>query len=252
MPTAFLTSLHSFAPSVIAASLHGLGFKVCGTVSGAEAILPGSVREADHAQVSNLLSASSVVIVSLNDPSPDSLKCPDSVLSIMKFLKPSVPTKLIVVSNIGTWGNTVSSRSNPVDSSSYSYRAPAPRFANHKRLEDFALSLSTVPNLSVSVITPGVLYGMGEDSFYPLFRDAFLHQSQPVQVPSLSTSKGKNALPTTHVLDLTAAVISVATSLKSPLPPYALLVDKSTSTLEEITQSVSGNLNGTKEICVAR
>jgi len=115
------------------------------------------------------------------------------------------------------------------------------------------MSLSTVsPNLEVTLVCPGVLYGCGEEHFYMTFRDAWQHQTTAVLVPALSASNGSNTLPTTHVQDLAATVTSIVTSISSPVPPYTLLADTPSTTLSNITQSISDNINGTKAIRVMK
>ena len=106
------------------------------------------------------------------------------------------------------------------------------------------------PGLQVNVICPGVLYGMGEEDMYMTFRDAWQYQNTPVLVPSLTPDGGRNTVPTCHVKDLANAVKAVAETDSGRLPPYVLLVDEEMHTLEEITRSISENLNRTRSVRV--
>ena len=83
--------------------------------------------------------------------------------------------------------------------------------------------------------------------FYMTFRDAWQYQTTPVLIPALTSSNGSNTLPTTHVLDLCAAILAISKSMSSPAPAYTLLTDEPNTTLAEITKGVAENLNGTKE-----
>lgn len=56
------------------------------------------------------------------------------------------------------------------------------------------------------MICPGIIYGCGEDSFYELFKAAWLQN--PIQLPYLKD--GKNKLPTIHLIDLVRFVIKIA------------------------------------------
>ena len=141
-----------------------------------------------------------------------------------------------MLSSIGTWSHTASSASSPLTCSQYPSRVPSPYHQEHKRLEDYALSLRS-PGLQVNVLCPGVLYGQGEEDMYMTFRDAWQYQNTPVLVPSLTEGGGKNTLPTCHVKDLGNAVKAVAETDSSLLDPYILLVDEERCTLEEIVRS---------------
>jgi adenylate kinase len=62
--------------------------------------------------------------------------------------------------------------------------------------------------VKVFVVCPGIIYGCGEDTFYPLFKAAWLQD--PVNLPYLG--EGSNKLPTIHLKDLVRFVVKVAES----------------------------------------
>jgi len=191
-----------------------------------------------------MLKEADVVVLSLEQEG-----LADEILSVMKFMSAGAPKKLIVVSSIGTWSHTASSAASPLTCSQYPSRVPSPYHQEHKRLEDYALSLRS-PGLQVNVLCPGVLYGMGEEDMYMTFRDAWQYQNTPVLIPSLTEGGGKNTVPTCHVKDLGNAVKAVAETDSSQLDSYILLVDEERCTLEEIVRSISENLNRTKSVRV--
>jgi len=84
------------------------GFDVTGSVSTASDLttFPGSILDSDVSSISSAISSSSAVVVNLQGTDPAVLDVADSVLSMMKFLSPKSPMKLVVISSIGTWGNT--------------------------------------------------------------------------------------------------------------------------------------------------
>jgi adenylate kinase len=58
----------------------------------------------------------------------------------------------------------------------------------------------------VFIICPGIIYGCGEDTFYQLFKSAWLQD--PIKLPYLA--EGTNKIPTIHLKDLVRLVIKVA------------------------------------------
>lgn len=59
--------------------------------------------------------------------------------------------------------------------SDYHLRVPATRFQHLKTLETLAMSsVNTQPKLKVHVVCSGIRYGNGEETFFELFRQAWL------------------------------------------------------------------------------
>ncbi|GMH65698.1 hypothetical protein TL16_g04266 [Triparma laevis f. inornata] len=240
----FTSNLNSYSSTIITSLLSNNGYTISGINTGGDPPFPcQSISPTDKKTRSQLIQSASVIILIL-DSTTTSIE--DDILSALKFTTFKKPTNLIVISTLGTWGNTLSSESNPISCTSYTERIPLKKYTENKRLEDFALSLSN-QNLQTNILTPGILYGLGESSFFMTFKDAWLHQNVPVLVPSVVSGEGGNRLPTCGVRELAGAVLSICETESSGLDKMFLLCDETQSTLSEITKKISENLNGTSQ-----
>ncbi|GMH65973.1 hypothetical protein TrST_g8008 [Triparma strigata] len=250
MPTCFSSNLTAYSSTIITSLLSKNNYTITGVAPSPTLPPPPftsqSVPPSDRKTRSHLLSSADCILLILDDLSSD-LSVEDDILSTLKFTPLTSPKNLIVISSISTWANTLTSPSNPLTSSSYLTRLPLLSSLPLKRLEDISLTLSS-PLLSVNVLCPGILYGHGEDNLYYSFRDAWLHQKIPLLVPTLTDNKGVNLLPTFSVTDLSNVVLTILKTDSKSLEPVMLLVDPMQSSLSEIIECISENLNATKEV----
>jgi adenylate kinase len=82
-----------------------------------------------------------------------------------------------------------------------------------------------------------VLYGNGEDTFHPHFREAWMCESAGVPL----IGDGKNLIPTVHVRDLCSAV-SAAVSAPPAERQYVVVVDKATSSQADIVGAIASGI----------
>lgn len=123
----------------------------------------------------------------------------------------------------------------PFEESDIEKRIPSPKYQSLKTLENAALAaMKTKDNLKVYVLCAGVIYGQGEESFYPHFKQAWLQK-----IPSLPIiGTGDNIIPTIHVKDLSNMVKRIAQV--KPMQHYCFAIDKALNqTQKEIVESIS-------------
>ena len=84
-------------------------------------------------------------------------------------------------------------------------RVPTKEYEYIKAIQDKVLSIKR-ENVKVFIVCPGVIYGCGEDTFYQIFKSAWLQN--PTKLPFLK--EGNNKVPTIHIQDLARFVIKVA------------------------------------------
>ena len=102
----------------------------------------------------------------------------------------------------------------------YADRKPLEKYSYIKEIEDKVLSIKK-ENVKIFVICPGMIYGCGEDTLYPLFRAAWLQE--PAELPFLGD--GSNPVPIIHMKDLVKLVIKVSENPPEN-PPYLLAFDE--------------------------
>lgn len=102
-------------------------------------------------------------------------------------------------------------------------------------IETLALSASnTNPMLKTYIVSPGFIYGCGEDTFYDYFKMAFLEN--PEKMPIIGD--GKNSVPTIHILDLVTLIKRIIE--RKPMQKYILAADRTKNTsLKSIITSIS-------------
>jgi adenylate kinase len=123
----------------------------------------------------------------------------------------------------------------PFEESDIEKRIPSPKYQSLKTLENAALAaMKTKENLKVYVLCAGVVYGQGEDAFYPHFKQAWLQKL--LSLPIIGT--GDNVIPTIHVKDLSNMVKRIAEV--KPLHHYCFAIDRALNqTQREIVESIS-------------
>ena len=100
----------------------------------------------------------------------------------------------------------------------YIKRVPSEKFYHNKMIETLALS-NTNPMLKTYIICSGFIYGCGEDLFYDYFKMSWLET--PRKLPIIG--KGKNTIPTIHIIDLVSLIKRVIEN--KPKNKYIFAID---------------------------
>lgn len=94
---------------------------------------------------------------------------------------------------------------------------------------------------------PGIIYGCGENTFYPLFKAAWLQE--PLQLPYLE--QGDNQIPTIHLKDLVKFVIKLAENPPEEGSPYLLAFDLTADkTQKSLISSISKGIGSGEVVSV--
>eukprot|EP00449_Zooxanthella_nutricula_P009608 CAMPEP_0198499104 /NCGR_PEP_ID=MMETSP1462-20131121/7411_1 /TAXON_ID=1333877 /ORGANISM="Brandtodinium nutriculum, Strain RCC3387" /LENGTH=226 /DNA_ID=CAMNT_0044228061 /DNA_START=17 /DNA_END=693 /DNA_ORIENTATION=- len=162
------------------------------------------------------LQSCKVIVMDLFSSTLEDLHFAIKALKVDPTASPPKPTgdfenevTFILVSSAMVWSHTtVDPDIGSVRESDFPARAPAPgsKYERWKEMEDLMMSCfnregSTVKGL---VVAGGVLYGEGEDTLGPLFKDAWCGVQEHAIL-----GNGKNRIPTVHVRDLARLVRQV-------------------------------------------
>lgn len=160
--------------------------------------------------------------------------------------------RFIALSSVLTW-----SRNPPLAKSEdgsvghreddFKTRKPAPAYAELKTSETQVLTARRSDELETCVVASGLQYGGAQSALRMLFRDAWMHPTHPLLVPSTTggVSGGLNLLPMIGVYDLALVLARLASTAGpggSPLPKrYIVAVDHASrsTTLRDICVGVS-------------
>jgi adenylate kinase len=146
----------------------------------------------------------------------------------------------VLISSVMTWSGTEgagSGENGAFTEGDYEKRVPAAKFEQMKAMEDLVMSSFNKEGSMVRafVLSAGILYGQGEDTFNKCFEEAFLCKQQHKII-----APGTNIIPTVHVTDVARLVkqITFFADLTPAEKPYLLAVDKSKLTQAEIVQGI--------------
>ena len=147
---------------------------------------------------------------------------------VLKCLQTSQKKKVIVFSSIFGW--KARSKGNSISKEDYPSRKAIDSTA--MELESMTLGLSTL-NSSITgcVVSCGVIYGMGEQSLFPNFKQA-LEQKENLRI----YGRGNNYVPTIHVDDLAQLAFDLDHDDGNGLH---LAVDHSNITQRELVEAIS-------------
>jgi nucleoside-diphosphate-sugar epimerase len=121
----------------------------------------------------------------------------------LKCLNNTPPKRLIVVSSVFHWRTRGSQGWKREE-----YLQRSPLSSAVEELEHLALGMGSLNSaITCCVIGSGLVYGMGEDVLFPLFKQA-LEQKQPLAI----YGGGRNRIPTIHVDDLAQYVFDLTFS----------------------------------------
>jgi len=152
------------------------------------------------------------------------------------------PKMFILISTVLTWAN-----SKPLDpedpeipftEDDYRRRRSHSNYKDHISAEKLVTKYGKTnkQKLQTYVIASGITYGMGENYFHYLFKQAWLGHS--AALPCFG--QGNNVIPTLHIKDLASIVQNVMDS--KPKSRYIVAVDDSMNTLQEIVKCISKHL----------
>ncbi|KAM3146700.1 hypothetical protein pb186bvf_001230 [Paramecium bursaria] len=120
----------------------------------------------------------------------------------------------------------------------YPKRRSLPQYEALRSVESLCLALNK-PNLKTFILCSGILYGMGEQTFYEHFKQAWLQQS----IPFYGT--GKNRVPCIHVKDLALFVSKIVE--KQPNQKYIFAIDHNPNPQQKkIIQEISKGVGNGK------
>ncbi|KJP89734.1 hypothetical protein AK88_00694 [Plasmodium fragile] len=112
----------------------------------------------------------------------------------------------------------------------YMKRTPSRQYEQHKTIETLILSLNSRNKLSTYVVASGIMYGNGENIFFPIFKNAWLSADNHI------IDQGNNFIPLIHVKGLCQFVKEVY--LRQPLRKYLIAVDDEHLTQKRLITTV--------------
>ena len=182
------------------------------------------------------------VILLWTAPQPPALSLLDDMHAILTQLQQIEtscrPKRLILVSNLLTWGSSPlicpgHEASMGASEDDYLERRCWPTCEGLMALEAHVLRLNG-QSVKSCVIAPGAIYGAGEESFFKMMNDAY-NLTNPLVLPS----RGENILPTVHVGVFCAFLCWLIDRPQHTFPKlYMLACEPKPSTLASIVDKV--------------
>jgi adenylate kinase len=187
----------------------------------------------------------SLVVYCLQNSSREELNLVLGSLETYDFEKPFT---FVLVSSAESWGATKipepaegeEPREVLIDAD-FASRQPLPGFESYVEIENRVLAMHKRcnGNLETFVVNAGILYGMGEEAFHDLFKDAWLSKD-PATIAGAKS--GENFVPCCHVRDCARLVKTIAMNDDRSAgfgdQNYFLAVDKSQITQGQIIRSI--------------
>ncbi|VTZ67178.1 P-loop containing nucleoside triphosphate hydrolase, putative [Plasmodium chabaudi chabaudi] len=118
----------------------------------------------------------------------------------------------------------------------YLKRIPSSDYKELKTIETLILSLNSVKNINTYVVASGILYGNGENVFFPIFKNAWFSKDNQI------IDKGDNYIPVIHIKGLCEYIKNVF--LYEPKIKYLIAVDQEYVTQKDIIKSVANYISG--------
>ncbi|XP_063078850.1 adenylate kinase 7-like [Engraulis encrasicolus] len=154
---------------------------------------------------------------------------------IESFIFPKI---FILVTPLMTWALTKQEDDAALTEDDFRRRRPLANYKEFSAFEKTVLKLGKTKRsrLSTYVVTSGLIYGMGEGIFHPLFKMAWLGEVDrlPVCIP------GTNNVPTIHVNDLAGVIQNIIDH--KPREFFFFAVDEGKYALEDIVKAISLHL----------
>jgi adenylate kinase len=128
----------------------------------------------------------------------------------------------------------------PFTEEDFRRRKPHSSYKEHLAAEKTIIKFGKTnkKKLATFVICSGLIYGLEENLFHYLFKEAWHNQDL------LIYGKGRNILPTIHINDLSSVIQNCCDD--KPKARYIVAVDDSNINLKQLTKAISRNL-GTKK-----
>ena len=187
-------------------------------------------------KASDLLDADVVLLwVAPQPPSLSLLDDMHAILVLLREAKRSRPQRVILISNLLSWGacpllgeNFHAGDSMRASEDTYLDRRCWPSCEGLMALEAHVMRLEG-PTLHACVIAAGVTYGAGEESFFKLVRDAYNFNLMVLP------ASGANVIPSVHVCVLCTFICFLLDSDSQFFPkPYLIACEPRSATLKEI------------------
>jgi adenylate kinase len=218
------------------------------TLNNGNAALTEMASVTDLEKVNSLIMSSDTIIFSAAEAG--ALDHARAALRLLKRGGYEGTKQFILVSSVMTWARTKISGETAetgLKEENYTKRKPAASSSELKTLESQTMALAR-ENLQTFVVSPGLLYGAGENILHALFRQGWLCEGSLPIVHS--TRGGSNILPMIHVADMARVVASIIES--PPDTKYIVAVDKARSTLREVVTKISTGIGNGKTIDLTR
>ncbi|EGD78827.1 hypothetical protein PTSG_11784 [Salpingoeca rosetta] len=222
-------------------------YTVIGTLSNPEATIPKGVetivQAADRAALLDAIMDCQYIIYDISKSAEQAEEAGYIVSKIHEQLDNWEGQKTFVcLSTIMTWANTKpidpEDDEAPFQEGDYRKRRAHKNFKAHIDTEKLVTKCGkkTRGKLGTFVVASGLPYGMGEDTFHPLFRMAW-----ELKVPALPIYGSEQSLvPTIHVKDLANIALHILEGHAETR--YMLAIDEGQSTIRELTMTLATRL----------
>ncbi|ANQ07835.1 Uncharacterized protein PCOAH_00019890 [Plasmodium coatneyi] len=211
-----------------------------------------------------------LIIFDLNNTNVEEL---EYIIRKVKYEKLKKDTTLVLISSVMTWNKTkrkfspqgesvysaavgkpeeakgVSAKDPPSSGTTkqinvpevftekdYMKRTPSRQYEQHKTIETLILSLNSRDKLNTYVVASGILYGNGENVFFPIFKNAWLSADNQI------IDRGNNFIPLIHVKGLCQFVKELY--LRQPPRKYLIAVDNEHLTQKTLIKTVGKFISG--------
>lgn len=221
-------------------------------IGGKGAQVPPSVRRVvsrtDAQALLKTITSCATIIFDMHEQDLEEL---EYVLKALKLATFERPTTFVLVSSVNVWSKSKTlyetiipeegeEEAEPIKNSiafkdsDFRKRIPGPKYLEWKTMETLVMALNSKENLRSFVISAGVLYGNGEQTFHDLFKAAWQSKTDDLRI----FAGGDNIIPTVHVRDLARLVKTVVGDPTAVEQEYIVAVDRGNKTQAEIVEGI--------------
>jgi len=229
-------------------------------IGGAGVQVPTCVRRVvsrtDVQELLKTITSCTTIIFDMHEQDLEELEYVLKALKIAKFEK---PTTFVLISSVNVWSKskalyeTITPEDaeegaepimNPIPfkDSDFRKRIPGPKYMEWKTMETLVMALNSKENLRSFVISAGVLYGNGEQTFHNLFKASWQSKTDELRILG-----GENVIPTVHVRDLARLVKTVISDPSVVEQEYIVAVDRGNKTQAEIVEGILATVSDRTE-----